>query len=154
MEAPLYQDGPLPSVTTEHSSASHTSTAWHGLLAQYAYPLDPIPIAATGGKRRANNGVSEILALDDRTLLLVSARIRDRRAGLQIPPFASTKPPSPRRRTCSARDHWRVRRFVPMSKRLMLDLNTAAIGEIDNIESGGVGSAARRRQQILLLISG
>jgi len=153
MEAPLYQDGPLPSVTNgafvRFTHLDQRGTA----LAQYAYPLDPIPIAATGGKRRANNGVSEILALDDRTLLVVE------RSGYEIDELVFKFAVRIYEATVAeATDVLRTgslarARFVPMSKRLMLDLNTAAIGEIDNIEAAAWGPQLADGNRSLLLIS-
>jgi hypothetical protein len=47
------------------------------VLAQYAYPLDPVP----GGPGQADNGISEILALDARRLLVLERSGRRRGGG-------------------------------------------------------------------------
>jgi len=77
MEAPLRQDGPPPSPSAG-ALARITQFGRDGaVLRQIAYPLDPIP-AAPGPGRHADNGVSEILALDDeRLLVLERAAIQD-----------------------------------------------------------------------------
>jgi len=78
MEAPLFQDGPVASpdagADVRLSRIDRTSGR---LLGQYAYRVEPIGWAASG--RLADNGVSEVLAIDERHLLVVE------RSGRQQP---------------------------------------------------------------------
>lgn len=68
MEAPLVQDGPA-STLSQTGLARFTRIDRQGrILAQHAYPLDPIQAAPA---RRGDNGVSEILAVDDHRLLVL-----------------------------------------------------------------------------------
>lgn len=69
LEAPLIQDGPV--ATPERGALSRlTKLAADGrVLAQYAYPIDPVPARPTGDF--ADNGVSEILPVNDSTLLVL-----------------------------------------------------------------------------------
>ncbi|MFD2081966.1 Uncharacterized conserved protein [Actinopolymorpha cephalotaxi] len=65
MEGPLYQDGPLP--TVDHGAL--TRLTWYDKrtgrpFRQLAYPLDPIPVAPNPPTASADNGVSELLAVD------------------------------------------------------------------------------------------
>ncbi|NYH91546.1 esterase-like activity of phytase family protein [Actinopolymorpha rutila] len=65
MEGPLYQDGPLP--TVDHGAANRLT--WYDkrtgrAFRQLAYPLDPIPVAPNPSTGSADNGVSELLAVD------------------------------------------------------------------------------------------
>lgn len=70
MEAPLIQDGPVASVR-EGAVARIVRLDRDGvLLAQYAYRLDPIQ-AAPAASKRADNGISEILAVDGHRLLVL-----------------------------------------------------------------------------------
>lgn len=70
MEAPLIQDGPVAAVQTG-GLVRITRLDRQGVAqAQYAYRLDPIQAAPPAGKR-ADNGVSEILAVDDHRLLVL-----------------------------------------------------------------------------------
>ncbi|MFV3075571.1 esterase-like activity of phytase family protein [Niveispirillum fermenti] len=75
MEAPLIQDGPIPTPEqggwTRISRLSRDGT----LRRQYAYRLDPIPARPAG--KFADNGISEIALLDDERLLILE------RAGIQ-----------------------------------------------------------------------
>lgn len=75
MEAPLMQDGPIP--TPDHGGWTRISRLSRDgtLRAQYAYRLDPIPARPAG--KFADNGISEIALLDDERLLVLE------RAGIQ-----------------------------------------------------------------------
>ena len=77
MEAPLYEDGPVPTLQ-QGGFARFTRLDRQGrVLGQYAYPVDPIPLPPSGGHRRADNGVSEILSTDAGTLLVVERSGRE-----------------------------------------------------------------------------
>lgn len=71
MEAPLYQDGPEPTVS---AGGITRVTRWHRLtgqaVAQYAYPEDAVPLAPVPPTGSASNGVSEISVDDDHMLML------------------------------------------------------------------------------------
>jgi len=121
MEAPLYQVRPAALLWPTSIRPLHTPRPARTALAQYAYPLDPIPIAATGGKTTPRmTEVSEILALDDRTLLVVE------RSGYEIDELVFKFAVRIYEATVAeATDVLRTgslarARFVPMSKRLML----------------------------------
>ncbi|MGW0230192.1 esterase-like activity of phytase family protein [Actinopolymorpha singaporensis] len=72
MEGPLYQDGPLP--TIDHGAV--TRLTWYDkrtgrAFRQLAYPLDPIPVAPNPPTASADNGVSELLAVDRHRYLVL-----------------------------------------------------------------------------------
>jgi hypothetical protein len=68
MEAPLIQDGPASSLGAGGLARISRLDREGRVQAQYAYRLDPIQAAAA---RRSDNGISEILALDDHQLLVL-----------------------------------------------------------------------------------
>lgn len=68
MEAPLVQDGPVSSVAAGGLTRITRLDRQGKVTAQYAYRLDPIQAAPA---RRGDNGISEILALDDHRLLVL-----------------------------------------------------------------------------------
>lgn len=70
MEAPLIQDGPVASVRTGAPVRLIRMDRQGVVLAEYAYQLDPIQAAPAAGLR-ADNGLSEILAIDDHRLLML-----------------------------------------------------------------------------------
>jgi hypothetical protein len=69
MESATYQDGPVASVEAGTVARIARLDRSGKVLAQYAYPIDPIQARPAG--KGADNGVSEILALDDTRLLVV-----------------------------------------------------------------------------------
>jgi hypothetical protein len=68
MEAPLIQDGPVSTVSVAGLTRITRTDREGRIVAQYAYRLDPVQAATA---RRSDNGVSEILAIDDHQLLVL-----------------------------------------------------------------------------------
>jgi hypothetical protein len=157
METALGQDGPIATVEAG-SVARFTKFDRSGkVLAQYAYPLDPIQRKPAGPY--SDNGVSEVLALDDGRLLVVE------RSGVQ-----------------GAGDKWTMyirlyeadtegatdvsgiaalkgARYQPMKKRLILDLSkmpeigSKDLPSIDNIEGVSFGPNLADGHRSLVLVS-
>jgi hypothetical protein len=76
MEAPLIQDGPVSSVARGGVTRITRLDRAGRVAAHYAYHLDPIQAAPA---RRGDNGISEILALDNhRLLVLERSGVEDR----------------------------------------------------------------------------
>ena len=153
MEAPLYEDGPVPTLQ-QGGFARFTRLDRQGrVLGQYAYPLDPIPLPPTGGHRRADNGVSEILATNAGTLLVVERSGREVEDGsfqFAIRLYeASVGDATDLSRTPSLHGA----SFAAMRKRLVLDLATAGIGDTDNIEGAAWGPRLPGGHATLLLVS-
>jgi hypothetical protein len=157
MESALYEDGPI-ATTTAGTIARFTKFDRNGkLLGQYAYPLDPIQAVPTG--KNADNGVSEILALDDNRLLvlersgvegvdgiwtlyirLYQADVGDATDVAKIPALAAAD-------------------YRPMTKRLVLDLSklpelgSPVLPKLDNIEGVSFGSDLPNGHHSLVLVS-
>lgn len=68
MEAPRVQDGPVSTVAAGGVTRITKLDRQGNVAAQYVYRLDPIQAAPA---RRGDNGVSEILTLDDHRLLVL-----------------------------------------------------------------------------------
>lgn len=149
MEAPLSQDGPVPSV--EHGALSRITvqTRTGHVLAQYAYPLEPIfarPVPPTGA---SDSGVSAIVAADpfDPTRLLVVERTFVTGVGNKIRIFeASTRGAS----DVAGRDLAGAR---PMRKKLLADLADFRLSTVDNIEGVTWGPDLGRGERSLILVS-
>ena len=77
MEAPLVQDGPVSTVSGGGLIRITRLDHQGALRAQFAYQLDPIQVAPGAGLR-ADNGVSEILAVDEHRLLVLE------RSGVEV----------------------------------------------------------------------
>lgn len=68
MEAPLTEDGPVSSVAAGGVTRITKLDRQGRVAARYTYRLDPIQAAT---RKRSDNGISEILALDDHRLLVL-----------------------------------------------------------------------------------
>jgi hypothetical protein len=157
MESALVEDGPI--ATTEAGTvARFTKFDRNGtVLGQYAYPVDPIQ-AKTAGEG-SDNGVSEILALDNNRLLVLersgvndgnnhwTSHIRiyetDAAAASNIADMGSLAGQS----------------YQPLSKRLILNLDklpalgSAALPKIDNLEGMSFGPDLPNGHRTLVLVS-
>lgn len=69
MEQPLVQDGPVPSVAEGGLTRLSRLDRSGKLVVQYAYRIDPVQVASPVGV--GDNGISEILTLDDHRLLVL-----------------------------------------------------------------------------------
>ncbi|MBB3120720.1 esterase-like activity of phytase family protein [Pseudoduganella violacea] len=155
LEAPLYQDGALP--TPQKGALTRLSRFdRHGaLLTQYAYPIEPIAQAPAPGKE-ADNGISEILAVDDSRLLVLERAGVEQADGsyLNFVRLYETD-------TAAASDVRDVPSFLnapegsvrPASKRLLLDLNSLGLPRVDNLEAVAWGPRLANGHETLLLVS-
>jgi hypothetical protein len=152
LEAPLVEDGPLP--TPERGALVRLTHLDRGgrLLCLHAYPLDPIP-AAPGEGRFADNGISEIVATGPHTLLVLE-------------------------RSAVQGDDGRYRNYVrlyeadlrhasdvgavpalggapvtPDTKRLVLDFATLGLPVLDNLEGFSFGPALPNGHATLVFVS-
>ena len=152
MESALYQDGPIatPSAGT---IARLTRLDRDGkVLAQFAYPLDPIQAVPAG--KNGDNGVSEILARDDTHALVLERSGVEGADGiwkLYIRIYAID--------TTGATDIAAVpslasANYIPVTKRLVIDLaKTADVGRVDNIEGMSWGPMLADGKRSLVLVS-
>lgn len=152
MEAPLYEDGSVATLEQGGYTRFTRLDREGRVLGQYAYPLDAIPLPPSGGHRRADNGVSDILATPAGTLLVVERSGREVDEGsfqFAIRLYeVSVGDATDVSRTASLRGA----DFKPMRKRLVLDLAKAGI-DSDNIEAAAWGSPRPDGRATLLLAS-
>ncbi len=159
MEGPLLQDGPMPTMTDgawsrisryDRDPLPAADGGFGALAAQFAYRIGPIPADHSLTSLYAQNGVSEILALDA-TRLLVLERALVLGAGWRIRLFEAD--------LAGASDVGAIdsliapaRPFVPMTKRLVLDFDTLGI-RIDNLEGICFGPVLANGHRTLVLVS-
>ena len=155
MEAPLLEDGPMPTMSegawtrvSRHDRPLDGDGRFGPLAAQFAYPVDAIPWADAWTAALALNGVSEVLALDATRLLVVErafvlgprwhvrlfvADTRDASDVRTIPALAGAS-------------------FVPMTKRLALDLDALGI-HVDNVEGLCFGPTLGNGHRTLVFVT-
>jgi hypothetical protein len=165
MESALYQDGPVATVDAGALSRFTKFDRDGKLLAQLAYALDPIQSKSAG--EHSDNGVSEILALDDNELLVLersgvndgnnhwTSHIRLYEASYNDL-NDRTAPHADFVTDAESLADLRVR---PLSKRLVLNLDdlpelgSAALPKIDNIEGMSFGPNLPNGHRSLVLVS-
>jgi hypothetical protein len=152
MESALYQDGPIATPTAGTVARLTRLDRAGKVLAQFAYPLDPIQAVPTG--KNGDNGVSEIVALDDRGALVLERSGVEGGDGvwkMYIRLYAID--------TAGATDIAAVpslagANYIPVAKRLIIDLaKTAEVGSVDNIEGLSWGPALPGGKRSLVLVS-
>ncbi|MBC3919304.1 esterase-like activity of phytase family protein [Undibacterium sp. CY18W] len=152
METAIYQDGPVATVDKGAVSRITRFDRKGKVFEQYAYPLDPIQVAAAPG-RFSDNGLSEVLAVNEHQLLVLERSgvqdatgvfkfyIRlyemDIHGATDIKDIASLK----------------KAKYVPVQKRLVLNLNEAGLPKIDNIEGIAWGHKLPNGHDTIVLVS-
>ncbi|WP_280370974.1 esterase-like activity of phytase family protein [Nocardia wallacei] len=144
VEGPLLQDGPGPTAATGALTRITVQARTGPLLAQYAYPLDPVFAEGSG-----SNGIAAILAADpvDPTKYLVLERSYVEKAGNKIRVYEMD--------TAGATDvlDAPLGQARPVSKRLLVDLADVGLAEIDNIEGMTWGPQLASGERTLVLVS-
>ncbi|GGK24566.1 3-phytase [Pilimelia terevasa] len=131
VEGPRYEDGPQPTIL---QGATARITVWHrrsGTVAQYAYPIDPLPATPVPAGGATDSGVSELLAVDRyRYLALERSWIEgvNYRVKLYEVDLAGATDVAGRAGLAGGRS------FRPAAKRLVLDLGAQA-QPVQNLES-------------------
>ncbi|MET9018950.1 esterase-like activity of phytase family protein [Actinopolymorpha sp. NPDC004070] len=153
MEGPLYQDGPSPTV----DRGALTRLTWYDkrtgrAFRQVAYPLDPIPVAPNPPTASADNGVSELLAVDRHRYLVLERS------------FASGVGNSIRLYEIDDRGATNVLRrasladggYRPVRKRLVVDFADfagAGLPHVDNLEGMAWGPRLATGERTLVFVS-
>ncbi len=149
VESPLLQDGPLP--TPEKGALSRvTVQARTGqILAQYAYPQEPVFAVPNPPTAAAGNGVSAMVAADplDPTRFLLVERAFVTGAGNRVRIFEAS--------TAGATNvlNKSLDKAKPMHKRLLADLAGFKLSTVDNIEGITWGPRLPSGERTLLLVS-
>lgn len=144
LEGPLLQDGPEPTATAGGTVRFTVQARSGPLLAQYAYPLDPIFAPGEG-----NNGVASILADNtlDPTRLLVLERGYVAGRGTSIRLYRADLAPGTNILNAP------VGSARPVGKQLLVDLAQVGLGHIDNIEGMTWGPRLPSGERTLILVS-
>jgi hypothetical protein len=152
LEGPLYQDGASPTLDSGAFTRIIQYDRSGNVLAEYAYPTDPIP-AAPGPGRTADNGVTEILAVNDHKFLVIErAGIPDENGNFkndirvyEIDLNGTTD--------ISEIDSLQGTKFKPVKKRLILNLDELGLPKVDNIEGISWGPKLANGNDSLVLVS-
>ncbi|MFD1933207.1 esterase-like activity of phytase family protein [Nonomuraea mangrovi] len=147
VEGPRFEDGQPPTV---ERGAPARITVWSRggrPLAQYAYPIDPLPAAPIPPTGHTDSGVSEILAIDDDSYLSLE-RSWIEGVGYEVRLYEIDLRPATnvlRRNSLTTGGPYR-----PVGKRLLLDLGTQR-QPTQNLESLAWGPRLRSGECTLVI---
>ncbi|HLR19860.1 MAG TPA: esterase-like activity of phytase family protein [Staphylococcus sp.] len=152
MEGPLFQDDEKP--TTKSGALTRITQYDHegSVISEFAYPLDPIPKSPGKGKQ-ADNGVTEILAINDHeffTLERASVQAEDGSFSNYVRIYKIDVNNSTDIQHIESLKQEKVK---PLKKELVADLNEENIDKIDNIEGMTFGKKLPNGNDSLVLIS-
>ena len=150
MEWPLAQDGPIPSVKEGGLVRLTRINRAGAVLAQYAYAVDPVQVPSPVGVN--DNGISEILTLDDHRLLVLersAEKGRDGRYSYHVRLYVAD--------LSGAQDVSKVESLAatpvqPATKRLLLNFDSLGM-RIDNLEAMAWGPRPEGGGRTLVLAS-
>lgn len=152
MEAALYQDGSISTVDAGSYSRITKYNRSGDIIAQYAYPIDAIP-AKPGPGKSADNGVSEMLAINDHQFLILE------RSGVQAADgnysnyIRIYEADAAQATNVNNLDSLPAGQFTPVTKKLVLDLNTLGLPKLDNVEGMSWGPKLQNGHDSLVLVS-
>ncbi|RSM84522.1 esterase-like activity of phytase family protein [Kibdelosporangium aridum] len=149
VESALKEDGPIPTPDNGALSRITVQTRTGHVVAQYAYPVEPIFTRPVPPTAAADNGISSIVAADpfDPTRLLVVERAFATGVGNRVRIFeASTL-------GASNINGKGMAGAKPMRKKLLVDLADVGLSRVDNIEGITWGPQLSRGERSLILIS-
>ena len=152
MEAALYQDGPL--ATPEHGSVVRITRLDRAgtVLRQYAYPVEPVASRPAPG-READNGVSEILAVNDHQVLVVERAGVENADGIYTNHVRIYEMDTDGATDIQSLPALAGASYVPARKRLLLDLEKTGLSRVDNIEGISWGPRLENGRRSLVMIS-
>lgn len=151
MEGPLFQDG--PAATPENGSINRFTVLDRDSgkpVAQYAYPLDPMPDAPVPPSTTGNNGAVEILAVDD-DRYLVMERAFASGVGLSVRIFEIDT--SKATNVLGKKSLADQTGYKPVTKRLVANLADVGVTEVGNVEGMTWGPKGTNGERTLVLVS-
>ncbi|MEC3974649.1 esterase-like activity of phytase family protein [Amycolatopsis sp. H20-H5] len=153
VEGPLLQDGPVPTATSGALSRITLQSRFGPVLAQYAYPHEPLfasPVPSTGF---ATTGVSSMLAVDqaDPTRYLMMERGFVTGVGNKIRIYEiDTKGAT---NVLDVKSLAAAKHVKPVKKRLLADLADFKLSTVDNVEGMTWGPKLPNGERSLVLVS-
>lgn len=157
LEGPRYEDGPMS--TRAHGAWTRISRfdrsgsePFESMSGQYAYRIDAIPDRFALAPSHSLNSISEILALDDHRLLVLERALVVGSGWFARLYEADTARATDVRSIDALEGVASLRRFEPMSKRLVLDFATLPVA-IDNLEGVSFGPTLANGHRSLVFVS-
>ena len=150
MEGPLYQDG--PTATPEHGAPVRITNIDRSgnVLAQYVFEADAIPGPTPGFN---TTGVTEVLAIDETRFFAIERATVVDDAGIYQNYIKVWEIDTAGATDVKSQDWLTEGGYTPVSKKLVLDLNTEGLDWVDNIEGITWGPTLEDGHRSLVLVS-
>lgn len=155
MEGPLFQDAALPTLDAGTTSRIVQFDLDGNVIAQYAYPLDPLQGEPAGELADlADNGATEILAISDTTFLVIERSGIPQAEGPWTMFVRVYEVDIAGATDISSSDGLATdTEYVPATKSLVLNFVDTDLEHIDNLEGITWGPALANGNQSLVLVS-
>jgi hypothetical protein len=153
VEGPLLQDGPEPTTTSGALSRITLQSRSGPVLAQYAYPQEPLFAAPVPPTAFATTGVSSMLAVDqaDPTRFLMMERSFSTGVGNKVRVYEiDTRGAT---NVLNVDSLGEAEEIKPVRKRLLFDAAGLGLSTVDNIEGMTWGPALPDGERSLVLVS-
>ncbi|WP_284743463.1 esterase-like activity of phytase family protein [Amycolatopsis sp. RTGN1] len=153
VEGPLLQDGPEPTTTAGALSRITLQSRFGPILAQYAYPQEPLFAAPVPPTAFATTGVSSMLAVDqaDPTKFLMMERSFSTGVGNKVRVYEiDTKGATNVLNVKSLADAKDVK---PVKKRFLFDAADLGLSTVDNLEGMTWGPKLPNGERSLIIVS-
>jgi hypothetical protein len=150
-ESAIYQDGPIATVDAGAVSRLIQFDRDGNVVAEYAYPVDPIPVKPGGDF--ADNGASEILAVDATHFLVLERSGVEAADGSFKDYIRIYEIDISNATNVAGTDALTGATYQPVEKRLVLDLSQTDLTHVDNIEGISWGPKLANGNSTLVLIS-
>ena len=152
MEGSLLQDDTLPTIDTGANARITQYDRKGNVLAEYAYPLDPLP-EKPGKNKDANNGITEILAVNDHEFLALeraSVQTNDDVYNNYVKVYKYRTDSATNIKNMSS---LKYRNIQPLKKELVTSLNNSQLKHIDNVEGISFGKKLPNGHNTLVLVA-
>lgn len=152
MEAPVIQDGPVP---TANSGALSRITQYDrrgNVLSEYAYPIDSVPHVGYNAKT-AENGVSEMLAINKHEFLTLERASVQSSDGTFKNYVRIYKIDVNHASDIKDTKTLQNAEVIPVKKKLVANLNDEQLDKVDNIEGMTFGKKLANGNDSLVVVS-
>lgn len=152
MEAPVIQDGPVPTADSGALSRITQYDRRGNVLSEYAYPIDSVPHVGNNAKT-AENGVSEMLAINKHeflTLERASVQSSDDTFKNYVRIYKIDINHASDIKDTQTLQNAEV---TPVKKKLVANLNDAQLDKVDNIEGMTFGKKLANGNDSLVVVS-
>ncbi|WP_214269486.1 esterase-like activity of phytase family protein, partial [Staphylococcus pseudoxylosus] len=152
MEAPVIQDGPVPTADSGALSRITQYDRRGNVLSEYAYPIDSVPHVGNNAKT-AENGASEMLAINKHEFLTLERASVQSSDGTFKNYVRIYKIDINHASDIKDTQTLQNAEVTPVKKKLVANLNDAQLDKVDNIEGMTFGKKLANGNDSLVVVS-